>query len=150
MEQFDVLVVGGGPAGLAVAAASEGRVLVIHRDPQIGRPVRTSGGSWKKPIEQLGLPAELYNPIHSVTFASRSEECSFSYADDCPVVLDVTDTLTFLARKAETQGSEIRRRQKFSKLIDHSADSVICEILLTARRIVEPSLSSTHLAIAMW
>src|SRR4029079_5528308 len=49
MEAYDVVIAGGGPAGLAMAAplAEAGlAVLVCERNAEIGLPVRTSGGSW--------------------------------------------------------------------------------------------------------
>ncbi|MCA1596012.1 MAG: FAD-dependent oxidoreductase, partial [Chloroflexi bacterium] len=69
-ERVDVLVVGGGPAGLAAAhaAAADGTVLVVHRDRQIGLPVRTSGASWKRDIDRLGLPSTLYHPLDRLSF----------------------------------------------------------------------------------
>ncbi len=48
-EDWNVLIVGGGPAGLAAgeAAAKEGaRVLIVERQHEIGYPIHTSGGSW--------------------------------------------------------------------------------------------------------
>jgi digeranylgeranylglycerophospholipid reductase len=53
----DVLIVGGGPAGLSVAAALPDDVssVIVHQDQEIGRPVRTSGGSWLKDVERLGI-----------------------------------------------------------------------------------------------
>ena len=68
----DVLVVGGGPAGLAVAerTARAGRTLVVHQDAEIGRPVRTSGGSWKAHLVALGIPARFYREIDRLTIAA--------------------------------------------------------------------------------
>ena len=65
-RKFDVLVVGGGPAGLsAAAAAAKGdlRVAVIEKDPSIANTIRTSGVTWLQEIKKLGLPRNLYNPI---------------------------------------------------------------------------------------
>lgn len=62
--QVDVLIAGGGPAGLAVGVARGGpSVLVVHRDKKLGKPVRTSGGGWQREIDRLGVPyGERQNP----------------------------------------------------------------------------------------
>ncbi|HEX8729006.1 MAG TPA: FAD-dependent oxidoreductase, partial [Ktedonobacterales bacterium] len=65
-RQYDVLIVGGGPAGLsaAEAAAKAGaRVAVLERRKEIGYPVHTSGGSWISDMRAIGVPADLYYPI---------------------------------------------------------------------------------------
>ncbi|HKT36974.1 MAG TPA: FAD-dependent oxidoreductase, partial [Ktedonobacterales bacterium] len=69
----DVLVVGGGPAGLSAAeAAAKGgaTVAVLERQKEIGYPVHTSGGSWIADMQALGIPSDLYHPIKHVTFLS--------------------------------------------------------------------------------
>ncbi len=84
----------GGPAGLAAAekAAAGGSVLLVHKDAEIGRPVRTSGGSWLKDVVRLGLPPELYHVVNRLTFAGPTQSASFSFGHNKPVVLDVTRT----------------------------------------------------------
>lgn len=65
-EQWDVLVVGGGPGGLAAgtaAARGGARVAVCERSAEIGSPIRTTGGSFVADMEKLGVPAELYHRI---------------------------------------------------------------------------------------
>ena len=59
MESYDVVIAGGGPAGLAMAEPLAHRgfsVLVCERNREIGVPVRTSGGSWPADLRRLGLP----------------------------------------------------------------------------------------------
>src|SRR5881396_3586723 len=108
-DVVDVLVVGGGPAGLAAAeaAAGSGSVLVLHRDKQIGRPVRTSGASWKRDVDRLGIPSALYHEIGSGTFAGPTQRADFVFGHDRPVILDVTGTYEHLAGRATATGAEI-------------------------------------------
>ncbi len=130
-ETIDVLIAGGGPAGLATAAAAAagGRsVLVVHRDAEIGQPVRTSGGSWKQHLDQLELPAHLYQPIDTLEFAGPSVRHRFSFGDDHPVVLDVTGTYRYLAERARAAGAEIRCGTEFSGLQQAAGGGWHCRI----------------------
>ncbi len=61
-ENIDIVVVGGGPAGLAAAgaAASQGvRVHILERHNEIGYPIHTSGGSWISDMQALSIPERL-------------------------------------------------------------------------------------------
>jgi len=54
ISKFDIIVVGGGPAGLSAAAsAAKGglRVAVIEKDSGIGNIIRTSGVTWFSEVE---------------------------------------------------------------------------------------------------
>src|SRR5260370_20905182 len=98
MTSFDVVVVGGGPGGLSAAqsAAEKGaRVLVLEQADEIGSPTRTSGGSFIKDLEQLGIPAHLYHPIQRCRFISQGNEPTFSFCDPIACVMDVRRAVQF-------------------------------------------------------
>ncbi len=63
--ECDVLIVGGGPAGLSVAAALPDHIssIIVHQDAEIGQPFRTSGGCWLADAERLGIPESYYQII---------------------------------------------------------------------------------------
>ena len=77
MLEYEIAVVGGGPAGLssAYSAALEGcKVILFEKDDSIAHNIRTSGVSWIKEMEELKIPRELYNPIRNFAFISPSNE----------------------------------------------------------------------------
>lgn len=113
IEQYDVIVVGGGPAGLAAgeAAARQGvRTVILERQSEIGYPIHTSGGSWISDMCALDIPAHLYHPINTVFFVSAQREISYHYDPAVACVVDVRGLYQHLAGRAIAAGAATRTR----------------------------------------
>jgi digeranylgeranylglycerophospholipid reductase len=107
-ETYDVIVAGGGPAGLAIAEPLARRgvsVLVCERNREIGVPVRTSGGSWPADLRALGLPDHLWHPISRLSFRSRKAHATVDWGGSVGCALDVTATWRHLADRARESGA---------------------------------------------
>jgi len=106
----DVLVVGGGPAGLATAeaaAAAGVRALVVEREPEIGEPVHTSGGMSVAAVRAFGIPPDLHHPVEEIRIVSPGESVSFRYPEPIVSLLDVRGTYRFLAERAARAGARV-------------------------------------------
>jgi digeranylgeranylglycerophospholipid reductase len=110
---LDIAVVGAGPAGLAAggAAAKAGaRVTILDRTAGIGVPVRTSGGSFIRPLKDLGLPDHLWHPVRRIRLIGPGHDLAFGLRRPVACVLDVRQTYQWLAARAIDAGAEIRLR----------------------------------------
>lgn len=109
-QEYDVSIIGGGPAGLMAgltAARRKLKALVIEKSTTVGEPVHTSGGSWISELTELGIPSNLYNPIKRAVFLSNSSKAEFKMdkAESC--VLRVRELLQHLATEAISNGCDI-------------------------------------------
>lgn len=131
----DTLVVGGGPAGLSAAerAARSGSVLVVHRDKEIGRPVRTSGGTWLRELHRLRLPEHVCNPIDELVFVGPTRTARIAFQTDKPAVADVTRLYQHLAEQATKAGAHILCGARFLHAQPEANDFVACLISVDGR-----------------
>jgi digeranylgeranylglycerophospholipid reductase len=109
-DGVDVLVAGGGPAGLAAAAAAAGEgaeVLLVERRPAIGDPVHTSGATAIATVERRGIPSDLWHPISRARFVSSGEEAVFEFDRPPLCVIDVRGTYRWLADRAVQAGARV-------------------------------------------
>jgi digeranylgeranylglycerophospholipid reductase len=110
-QTADVLIIGGGPAGLATAEAAArtgANTVLLERQKEIGYPIHTSGGSWIADMVALGIPSTLYHPIQRVTFLSPNNIAHFDYDEPVCCVLDVRGVYQHLAGRAIREGAVIR------------------------------------------
>lgn len=109
-EATDVLVVGGGPAGLAAAqaaAAGGARTVVVEQEAEIGEPVHTSGGMTTTAMRAFDIPRELYHPLEKIRIVSPNEQASFHYPDPVVCVIDVRRVYRLLAARAAESGATV-------------------------------------------
>jgi digeranylgeranylglycerophospholipid reductase len=111
MLKADVVVVGGGPGGLSAAeAAAQGglNTVVIEQNSEIGSPIRTSGGSFIKELQALGIPEGLYHPVKRGIFLSPKNSVTFKYDKPSLCIMDVRGVFQFLAQRAVKAGAKIK------------------------------------------
>ena len=120
---FDVIVVGGGPAGASAAriAVKNGcTVALIEKEKEIAETVRTSGVTWISDIKKFGIPEECYNPIKKFSFCSPKNSVTISDKIAKAAVLDVRKTYKFLVKRAEKEGANIFVNTNVSNILKNS------------------------------
>lgn len=125
MNKFEIVVAGGGPAGLSAAlnaARGGASVLVVERNNEIGSPTRTSGGSFVKELRDLDIPAELFHKVHRCRFVSPNRSAVFNYDDPLFCVMDVRSVYQHLASLAAQAGVTIWLGSKAGRILPPATD----------------------------
>ncbi|TLX82420.1 MAG: NAD(P)/FAD-dependent oxidoreductase, partial [Thaumarchaeota archaeon] len=146
---FDIVIVGGGPAGLSAAwsAAKKGiRVAVLEREEAIGHSVRTSGVTWIKEAKSFGIPSDCYNPIRNYSFYSPNNHITITSSEPQAAVLDVRRTYQFLAYQAASAGADIFVRtnvigilEENGKLAGVKATSIKDDLVFHSKLVIDAS-----------
>jgi digeranylgeranylglycerophospholipid reductase len=146
---YDIIVVGGGPAGLSAAwsAAKNGvRVAILEREEAVGHSVRTSGVTWIKEAKSFGIPSECYNPIRNYSFYSPNNHVIITSPEPQAAVLDVRKTYQFLAYEAARAGADIFVRTNVTDVLDKNgklsgvkATSIKDDLVFSSKLVIDAS-----------
>ena len=147
---YDIIIVGAGPAGLSAAwaAAKNGvSVAVLEREEAIAQSIRTSGVTWIADAASFGIPPDYYNPIRNYSFYSPNNQVTIHSTEYQAAVLDVRRTYQFLAYQAASVGADIFVRTNVTspiiddrgKLIGVKATSLKDELTFRSKIVIDAS-----------
>ena len=125
---YDLVIVGGGPAGssAAYAAAKNGiKVALLEKENSIAETVRTSGVTWIQNIKEFGIPDDCFNPIKNFSFCSPNNEVTISDTVPRAAVLDVRKTYRWLANEAGNVGADIFVEMNIKSVIKNEKGDII-------------------------
>jgi digeranylgeranylglycerophospholipid reductase len=124
MESYDVVVVGGGPAGssAAMAAAKAGlKVLMVEKRAEIGAPKRCGEGLSKSALERMGLEFDACWACRTVlgasAYAPNGRKITVDYKGPEGWVIERKVFDKWLAKKAVGAGAKVMAKTDAVALI---------------------------------
>ncbi len=146
---YDIVIVGGGPAGLSAAqsaAKKSVRIAVLEREEAIGHSVRTSGVTWINEAKSFGIPSECYNPIRNYSFYSPNNHVTMASSEPQAAVLDVRRTFQFFAYQAANAGADIFVRTNVTEILEDGgklsgvkASSIKDDLIFHSKLVIDAS-----------
>jgi digeranylgeranylglycerophospholipid reductase len=125
--EYDVVIAGGGPGGLAAARTLAGRglaVLVLESNAEIGSPTRTTGGTFIRDAVELGIPPNLYHPLKRGRMHSANRSVSREYDPPFACILNVRGVFQFLAERAVDAGAHLRLNTTATDVITENGNVI--------------------------
>ncbi len=130
-DSADVIVAGGGPAGLSVAlltAKAGFKTVVFEREDEIGVPVHTSGGTAVESMRALGIPESCFHVVNRLRLRGPTEAVEFTFPTPTAAILDVTGTYRYLADLATQAGAVIMTGCSVSAPVMRDGAVVGCDV----------------------
>ncbi|MGA8541998.1 MAG: NAD(P)/FAD-dependent oxidoreductase [Thermoplasmata archaeon] len=132
MEQVDVLVVGGGPAGTTAAfrLAERGHeVLVAEEHARIGVPVQCAGLVSERVLRLAGSREFVRTSVRGATvFGPRQSSVAFRAPDARAFVIDRSGLDIALADRAARAGAQFRSGTRFDEVVGRANGRTIARL----------------------
>ena len=132
MEEVDVLVVGGGPAGSTAAyrLAQRGhRVLVVEEHARIGLPVQCAGLVSQRVLDLAGSSRFVRTSVRGATvFGPSLGSVSFRAPEPRAFVIDRSGLDIHLADRAARAGAEFHSGTRFDEVLRRDATHTVVRL----------------------
>ena len=96
--------------------------LVLEREPKIGDPVPTSGGTSVETMRRFDIPGRFYHVLKRLRFCSLREEAAFEFQEPVGCIIYGRGMYRHLAERASSKGASILTGANAESLIFEGGD----------------------------